>query len=718
MSSMESAHVRSEKVSALTRLRYRFVPDHLIGELLAKPYIDTFIPAIVLLLVLGQIRFMIPDFFGAGNLTILSRVLGEFALLAIGQMFVIIGGGIDLSVGSIFGLCNYLTMALVFKFKIHAALALPITVLAGTAIGAVNGFLIGYLRLRAFLTTLVTLIIVRAILELWGISEGTGIISDFSIVGEDFFYLLGDGEIFGFPTSIVLGAGFAIAAHLFLSRMRPGWHIFAVGGSRRSAYNAGIKVRRTVFLTYVISGALAALAAYLYAGRLNSAALSAGSGIELIVIAGCVLGGISLGGGRGSVSKALLGTTAIVCINYAMLRMNLALGGPSMVLGTILLLAVIFDIRWNKNRHKLLTQTYVTPTLVEQPPRPSIEAGSDSPYARVDRFHDVKPIGLGVLDGPEDMCLDDEDNLFAGTRKGDVYRFFAPDYTRYEVFAHTGGRPLGMQVDRDGSIVVCVSGMGLYRLTKDRQVIALSVETNRSFSIVDDSRVRMADDLDIAPDGKIYFSDPTIRHEAEEWLSDALEGRGNGRLICYDPATGKSRTVADNLVFANGVCVTYDAQSLLVAETWASRIKRYWIAGPKKGKIEPFIDNLPGYPDNINRASDGNYWAALVGMRSPAFDLSLEMPAFRRRMMRRVSQDNCIYPNMNTGCVIKFDDKGAVLETWWDPPGGAHPQITSVREHKGRFFLGGIHNDRVGVLDLPGADPNWTGHSSYWGKKT
>ena len=98
--------------------------------------------------------------------------------------------------------------------------------------------------------------------------------------------------------------------------------------------------------------------------------------------------------------------------------------------------------------------------------------------------------------------------------------------------------------------------------------------------------MRLADDLDIAPDGKVYFSEATIRYGFEEWVVDALEGRGNGRIIRYDPATGVTRTVIRNLLFANGVCMAHDNKSLLFAETWGCRISRYWLEGPKQGTTE------------------------------------------------------------------------------------------------------------------------------------
>lgn len=707
----------TRRASFWTALRYKHLPTHLFGEILAKPWIDTAIPTILLIVVVAVFSAVAPGFFSISGLTPLSRMTGEYILLGIGQAIVIIGGGIDLSIGSMFALCNFLALWLMFQVKVPVLLALPLTILGGAALGSINGFLVGYIRLRAFLTTLVTLIIMRSIANMISTNYGATLLGDYSVNGEDALTFMGDGDLFGIPTSFLFAAISSVVFYIFLTRMRIGWHIVAVGGSRRSAFSAGIKVRRTVFLTYVLSGALVGAAAYFYAARLTATGFTTGLGMELIVITGVVLGGISLGGGRGSITKAVLGTLIIMCIYNGMLRVGLQSGASSMVLGFILLAAVVFDIRWNKNRHKLLNRAYVSPALAEMPPCPPIDRESDGIYARNDRISATVPIGLGIVDGPEDMILDLDDNLYCGTRTGDVYRFFAPDYKRHEIFAHTGGRPLGFALDKDGSLVVCIAGMGLYRLTMDRQVIPLSTQTNRGFSVVDDSRVRLADDCDIAPDGKIYFSDPTTRYEVSEWFTAALENREDGRVICYDPATGKSHTAAKGMVFPNGICVTRDGSAVLIAETWAARIRKYWIDGPKKGKLEILIPDLPGYPDNINRSSDGNYWVSLVGMRSPAFDLALRMPAFRKKMTSRVAIDSWLYPTMLMGCLVKFDADGNILDVLWDRQGGDHPQITSVREHKGKMFLGGFHNDRIGMFELPGANPNWTGWDDYWGKK-
>ena len=135
-----------------------------------------------------------------------------------------------------------------------------------------------------------------------------------------------------------------------------------------------------------------------------------------------------------------------------------------------------------------------------------------------------------------------------------------------------------------------------------------------------------------------------------EWPTDSLEGRGNGRIICYDPRTRKTSTVLRGLIFPNGVVLASDRESIMFAESWNCSIKRYWFDGAKRGVVETVIDNLPGYPDNINRASDGNYWLALMGMRSPAFDLAMRKPGFRRRMSKRV------LPNTHRRCLRTAPD--------------------------------------------------------------
>jgi ribose transport system permease protein len=695
------------------RLRYRYVPDHLVGELLGRRWMDNVIPVTLLIALAICLIATIPNFTSSGNLSDTSRQIGEFGLVVIGMTIVMLGGGIDLSVGSSFALANLTVLALINVAKWPFEAAILATVGVGALVGLVNGFLVGFLRLRAFLTTLVMMTLIRAIFELLLRNYSVQIAS--SDVESDAWDFVGSGSVLGVPFSFVVLAAVAIAAHVVLSRLRIGWRIVSVGGSRRAAYNAGIPVRATVCLTYVVSGVLTSLAGTMYAARLSGAGPDTGLGLELSAVTAAIIGGNSIGGGRGSVGKALMGAIIIALLSNGLVRLGLENGASSMVVGLVLLLAIAIDVRWGRWRNSLRAKVYVSPAYLALPPAPPLDDAS-SPYAMNDRLRDVEIIGLGEVDGPEDVVLDEEDNLYCSVRQGEIIRFLAPDHVRREVYAHVGGRPLGMAFDRDGGLVVCIGGMGLYRVDKQRIVRKLTAETNRSpFSIIDDSRMRLADDLDIAPDGKVYFSEATIRYGFEEWVVDALEGRGNGRIIRYDPATGATRTILRNLLFANGICMAHDDQSMLFAETWGCRVSRYWLAGPKAGTTEIVIPDLPGYPDNINRGSRGTYWVGLAGTRTPSYDLAMTMPAFRRRMARRVAGDEWLFPNVNAGCVVHFDEQGRILEALWDIDGKNHPAITSMREHRGYLYLGGVTNNRIGRIKLADADPEWSGQRSYWG---
>ena len=699
----------------LTRWRYRWWPDHWLGEILSKRWTETAIPVLLLMIVLFASGRLIPNFWTAEALGDTLRQAGEIGFVVLGLGLVMIVGGIDLSVSSMFALTNFAALMMVHVLKWPVALAVLGTLACGALLGAVNGVLIGLLRLRAFLTTLITLIIFRSIYELLSLQYSTAIAGN--LPDSEAWDFIGNGTFLRLPTVAWVYAAVAIAGHVLLTRLRAGWHIMAIGGSRRSAYNSGIAVRRTVALCYVASGVLTAIGGCFFASRLATAGADIGVGMEVLVLTAAVLGGISLGGGRGSVTKALVGTLIVLLVTNGLTSLSAPGGVTRMVLAAILLVAAVIDVRWLKNRQRIISKVYVSPTYHGLPPAPDCSESGGTRYALNNKLRDVELIGLGRIEAPEDVILDRHDNLYAGSRHGDVIRFFAPDYERMEVYAHIGGQPLGLAFDRDDNLHVCIGGMGLYRVTPERKVERVTDETNRSYSSInDDSRLRLADDLDIADDGRIFFSEATVRYEMHEWPVDGLEARGNGRIVCYDPRDRSTRTVLRDLKFPNGICVASDGQSILFAETWGCCVKRWWFDGPRKGQVESVIDNLPGYPDNINLASDGNYWLAVVGMRCPAYDLAMRMPGFRKRMALRVPVDEWLFPNINTGCVLKFSESGEILETFWDLGGHNHPMITSMREHRGHLYLGGISNNRIGRYKLQGADPNFVQYEKRWGR--
>jgi ribose transport system permease protein len=689
-----------QAVKTRRKAKFDFSFQGTMAELMAKPWFEPAIPLALLVAATTFFVLHVPSFRNPASVNSMLREMPEFVLIVLGMGLTVISGGIDLSVGAIFGLCNFVALALIVIVGVPAWAAVLLTILAGGLIGAFNGYVVAYLKGRPFLSTLVTFIILQAILNILVVRYSPRLAV--APPKNPLWALLGHGKVAGMPTDLFVLGVVMVIGHLLLSRSRPGRHVIAVGSSRRAARHAGIVVERTLFGTYVLSGMCCALAAVFVAARLDSASADIGQNLQFTALAAAVLGGISLSGGKGTVWRVLIGGTLIFVLSSGFQRMNVAGGVYGTIVGAILLLGVGADTKWAKNRAKAVQKIYINPTLVEYGPLPDTSAEAGNAYAVNTRLQEAEAIGLGQVEGPEDVILDGEGRVYSGDRRGWIMRFSGEGFSHREVFARIGGMPLGLAFDSGGNLIFCVGGMGLYGVSPSGEVSKLTDETNRTWwKLRDNSRLRLADDLDITPDGKIYFSEATERFEAHDWILDGLEGRPNGRLIRYDPATGETRTVLRNLVFPNGVCSCHDGESLLIAQTWLCRVLRYWHSGPKQGTVEVFADDLPGYPDNINRASDGTYWIALTGMRSPAFDLAYREPGFRRRMLKRIPRDEWLYPSMNYGCVLKLSDDGEVVESLWDPGGRNHANITSMREYDGHLYIGGLENNRIGRIPLP-----------------
>ena len=256
--------------------RYNLVPDHIVGEVLSKRWADSAIPFVALIATIAIFGAIIPGFFKPSSLQSSTRQLGEFAIVVTGISVVMLAGGIDLSVGAVLALATFAAVFVFFILGQPVWLAFLAAVATGLLFGAVNGYLVGYLRLRAFLTTLVTFIFGRALFDILVTNYAADVqLSDASSSVLDF---IGDGTFYGPAISVWAALVLALLAHVWLTRTRPGWHVLAVGGARRSAHNAGVRVRRVVFLTYVFSGFCASIAGFLLACRLGAA--GPGTGVE------------------------------------------------------------------------------------------------------------------------------------------------------------------------------------------------------------------------------------------------------------------------------------------------------------------------------------------------------------------------------------------------------------------------------------------------------
>lgn len=702
--------------TTLKQIRYKWSPRQTFADLFAKTWMEPAIPFSVLVALIVYFAATVPYYATLGNAQSLGRSFAEFGFVAIAMGLSLISGGIDLSVGSIFALTDFVALVAFNLWGLPVPLVIIVTVLAGGLLGAINGFFIGFLRTRAFLSTLVTLIVYRGIFDLLTLAWSGQLAM--STVSSDAWDAMAGGSALGVPTDVWALVAVSVIGHILLSRSRLGRHLVAVGASSRSARHSGISIRGVLFSTYVVSGMLCALGAVFFAARLSSSGSQTGDGFAFEALTAVMIGGISIAGGKGSIGRALIGAGIIYALVNGLIQMGFPGQVTTAVNGAILLAAIGIDVKWAKNRAKAIQKSYVNPTFLDYGALPDTRPGSNSPYAMNDRLRGSEAIGLDQVEGPEDVILDREGRLYTGTRQGWILRFSGEHFEQRELFARIGGRPLGLAFDKDDNLIVCAAGMGLYGVRPDATVFKLTDETSRTWwKLIDDSRLKLTDDLDIAPDGKIYFSEGTTRFDMTTWPVDGLEGRGSGRLVCYDPATRRTRTVVHNVRFCNGVCLAHDGRSILFCETFGLRLMRYWIEGPKRGKVEVAIDSLPGCPDNINRSSDGGYWLALVAMRAPVYDVAMRMPGFRMRMIKELPFDEWLFPGINNGCIVKLDANAQPVESYWDPGGESHPTLTSMREDRGYLYLGGLENNRIGRIKLEGADASWTSCESYWGKR-
>ena len=310
--------------------------------------------ALVALIVLAAVfSFLSPAFLTPGNLIILAKHVAINSLLAIGMTFVILSGGIDLSVGSIAGLSGMIAGLLLHDGLIlrplgvvvffNVGCVIIIGVLAGIAVGAFNGLLVTRLRVAPFIATLGTLYAARGAALL--ISNGAtfpNLIGQADL-GNTGFQSLGGGTILHLPTPIWLMAILGLSG-VFLAEKTPfGRRVYAVGGNERAACLAGVRVARVKLIVYMISGGCAALAGLVIASQLSAAHPATGTTFELSAIAAVVLGGTSLSGGKGSVVGTLIGSFVIGVLNDGLVLLGVSEFWQYVVKGSVIVFAVIMD---------------------------------------------------------------------------------------------------------------------------------------------------------------------------------------------------------------------------------------------------------------------------------------------------------------------------------------------------------------------------------------
>src|SRR6266550_4274111 len=289
---------------------------------------------------------------------------------------------------------------------------------------------------------------------------------------------------------------------------------------------------------------------------------------------------------------------------------------------------------------------------------------------------------------PEDVAIDSQDRIYAGLDNGRIMRLQA-DGSRPEEFSNTHGRPLGLIFDGNGNLIVADAIKGLLSIARDGSVNVLTTEA-------DGLRFACTNDLDVARDGTIYFTDASSKFPLTNFTADILEHGANGRLLAYDPKTKTTRTLMKDLCFANGVAVSPDQTFLLVVETAAYRVHRVWLSGPKQGQSEIFIDNLPGFPDGISSNGKDKFWLALVTPRDPTLDKLLPNPLLRKVIYRL---PKFVQPAPRRySFVLALDMNGKVSENLQNPAADCYAEIANAVEHNGALYFGSIGESTVGRL--------------------
>jgi sugar lactone lactonase YvrE len=305
-----------------------------------------------------------------------------------------------------------------------------------------------------------------------------------------------------------------------------------------------------------------------------------------------------------------------------------------------------------------------------------------APNDRLSGIRNLPDVGPG----PESVAIGPDGRLYTGLQDGRVVRML-DDGSGVETFVQTGGRPLGMKFDARGNLIVADAFRGLLSVSPERKVTVLAETVNGE-------RMLFPNDVAIAADGTVWFSDASRRFDQHHWMLDFLEGRATGRLLRYDPATRRVAVVLDHLMFANGVALGPGDEYVLVNETLAARITRYWLRGPKAGRSDIFAYALPGYPDNLTYNSRGMFWVALPSSRNSALEALAGWP-WLRKVVQRLPAQLREQKLGRTAWVLGINADGQVAHNLQDPAGRYGP-VTSVIEVNGRLYFGSIGTAAIG----------------------
>lgn len=317
-----------------------------------------------------------------------------------------------------------------------------------------------------------------------------------------------------------------------------------------------------------------------------------------------------------------------------------------------------------------------------------LDEGYVGAFEQNQQLSQLQRIELDNQIGPEDYAFKDG-RLYFSLLSGDIQ--YLDGQSQMHVFANTGGRPLGIEFDGQGNLIVADAYKGLLSIDANGAVTTL-------VNSVEGVEVNYADDVDIAKNGKIYFSDASTKFYAKKYgtyqasLLDINEHGGHGRLIEFDPSTKQSKVIAAGINFANGVAISHDQQWVLLNETGSYRVLKVGISDANTGEMQVLIDNLPGFPDNISQGNNGLYWLGLVSPRSKPLD-ALSNSVFARKLIQRLP--SFMRPQAQKfGHVVAVNDQGEVVYNLQDPL-GMYGHVTGAIEVGDILYISSLHENAL-----------------------
>jgi sugar lactone lactonase YvrE len=323
--------------------------------------------------------------------------------------------------------------------------------------------------------------------------------------------------------------------------------------------------------------------------------------------------------------------------------------------------------------------------------KPPPEAAPSPATALNARLHDAQR-WAPTLKGPETVFVEADGRLVTGLLDGRVVRL-VPGSDLVEVLVDTGGRPMAVARMLDGRLAIADAHRGLLALDAAGKLEVLAAEEGGV-------PFRFVDDLAVASDGTIYFTDASSRRSVEDFTLEILEHRAAGRVLAYTPGTRTVKKLAGAWAFPNGVALWPGEGSLVVSETGEYRLWRLWLTGPRAGTRELFVDSLPGFPDNVRWSPTRQvFWVAIGSLRKPEVDGLAPWPRLRALVARlppslQPAPDRHAY-------ALAVNGQGQVVETLQDRSADSYSPISCVTEAGGFLYLGSFVREGLARIPIP-----------------